>query len=78
MDYKSSKSTLADPKIDEERKPDIGLEKEETFSYDDILEYLGQLGKFQLFTFLCLCVPAFFPGIVLMSYTFTGSIPKYR
>ena len=47
-------------------------------SYDDILEKLGQMGKFQLRTFLWLCLPALFPGIVIMSYTFTGAIPDYR
>ena len=47
-------------------------------SYDEILEKLGQMGKFQLRTFLWLCLPAFFPGIVIMSYTFTGGTPNYR
>lgn len=47
-------------------------------NYDDILEQIGQMGKFQLRTFLWLCLPAFFPGIVIMSHTFTGAIPDYR
>ncbi len=50
----------------------------EAFNYDDILEHVGQLGKYQLRTFLLLCLPAFFPGIVVMSYTFTGAVPDYR
>ncbi|XP_046657878.1 organic cation transporter protein-like [Daphnia pulicaria] len=50
----------------------------EAFNYDDILEHVGQLGKYQLRTFLLLCLPAFFPGIVVMSYTFTGAVPNYR
>lgn len=50
----------------------------ETFNYDNILEHVGQLGQYQLRTFLWLCVPAFFPGIVVMSYTFTGGVPDYR
>lgn len=51
---------------------------ETPFDYDEILNHLGQLGKYQLYTFLWLCVPAFFPGIVVMSYTFTGGVPNYR
>jgi OCT family organic cation transporter-like MFS transporter 4/5 len=54
------------------------LRKGEAFNYDDILEHVGQLGKYQLRTFLLLCLPAFFPGIVVMSYTFTGAVPNYR
>lgn len=54
------------------------LSEEETFNYDDILDHLGQMGKFQLHTFLWLCLPALFPGIIVMSFTFTGGIPDYR
>lgn len=54
------------------------LREGEAFNYDDILEHVGQLGKYQLHTFLLLCLPAFFPGIVVMSYTFTGAVPNYR
>ena len=51
----------------------------EPFNYDDILEqHLGQLGKFQLRSFLLLCIPALFPGLIAMSYTFTGAVPNYR
>ncbi|EFX66628.1 hypothetical protein DAPPUDRAFT_302495 [Daphnia pulex] len=52
--------------------------KGEAFNYDDILEHLGQLGKFQLRTVLWLCVPALFPAFVTMSLTFTGGVPDYR
>lgn len=60
---------------------EFGLEngtESNVVSYDEILEKLGQMGKFQLKTFLWLCLPAFFPGIVIMSYTFTGGTPNYR
>lgn len=50
----------------------------EPFNYDKILEYLGQIGKFQLHTFLWLSIAAFFPGIVILSFTFTGAVPEYR
>lgn len=54
------------------------LEEGEPFNYDDILEHLGQFGKSQMRIFLWLCIPAFFPGIVTMSYSFTGGVPNYR
>ncbi|XP_059353609.1 organic cation transporter protein-like isoform X2 [Daphnia carinata] len=46
--------------------------------YEDILEKFGKTRNLQLNTFLWLCLPAFFPGIVVMSYTFTGGTPNYR
>lgn len=50
----------------------------EQFNYDDILKHIGQLGSYQFRTFLLLCLPALFPGIIVMSYTFTGGMPNYR
>ena len=53
--------------------------KGEPFNYDDIMElHIGQLGKFQLRSFLWLCLPALFPGLIVMSYSFTGGVPDYR
>lgn len=46
--------------------------------YEDILENFFKTRNLQLKTFLWLCLPAFFPGIVVMSYTFTGGTPDYR
>ena len=51
---------------------------QEAFHYDDILEHIGQIGKFQLRTAVCMALAAFFPGIVVWSYTFTGFVPRYR
>ena len=59
---------------EKEEKDFIG----EPFNYDDILEHLGQLGKFQLRSFLWLCIPALFPAFVVMSLNFTGGVPNYR
>jgi hypothetical protein len=61
-----------------QKESTIDSRKGEAFNYDDILEHVGQLGRYQLRTFLWLCLPAFFPGIVVMSYTFTGAVPNYR
>ena len=53
-------------------------EDQSPFDYDGILQHLGQMGKAQLSAFLWLCLPAMFPGIAVMSYTFTGAMPDYR
>jgi len=50
----------------------------EAFNYDDILGHIGHMGKFQLRSYLPLCLPALFFGPVIMSYIFIGAIPKYR
>ena len=50
----------------------------EAFNYDDILEHLGQMGRFQMRNFLWLCLPAIFPGFITMSLSFTGGVPNYR
>lgn len=49
------------------------------FNYDEILEnHLGQLGKFQLRSFLWLCLPAMFHGSTILSYIFIGGVQLYR
>ena len=53
-------------------------DKEEAFDYDVILEYTGQMGKFQLRNCILLFFPVIFPGMAVMSYTFTAAIPQYR
>ena len=50
---------------------------EKAFNYDDILNHIGHLGKFQLLTSMLLLFPGLFPGVVVMSYTITGYVPKY-
>ena len=47
-------------------------------NYDEILEHLGQLGKYQLWSYLWLCLPMLFPSIIVMSYSFIGGVPEYR
>lgn len=51
--------------------------KEKAFDYDTILEYTGQMGKFQLRNCILLFFPVIFPGMAVMSYTFTAAIPQY-
>ena len=63
----------------EVKKDDGGVAAQgEPFNYDDILEHLGQIGKFQLRSFLWLCLPAIFPGFVTMSLIFIEGVPNYR
>lgn len=66
---KSAFSTEFEDDVNPEEKP---------FNYDDILNHLGQLDKFQFRAFLWLCLPAVFPGLITMSLTFTGGVPNYR
>jgi len=47
-------------------------------NYDEILEHLGQLGKYQLRAYVLLCFPILFPSIIIMSYSFIGGVPNYR
>lgn len=71
----NSHSSLEDVSV--ETRTD-SVDDGEPFNYDDVLKHIGQMGKYQRYTFLLLCLPALFPGIIVMSYTFTGGIPNYR
>ena len=51
---------------------------ETPFSYDDVLEHIGHLGRYQIRTFLILLMPCFFFGLNILNYTFTAGIPQYR
>ena len=79
------KEAISDKRIVEESSLEVEQlmieenKKGEPFNYDDIMElHIGQLGRFQLRTLLLLCIPALFPGLIAMSYTFTGAVPNYR
>ena len=83
LSIKDEQSVINDneTEVSEEEKvqPESEPRKGEPFNYDDIMElHIGQLGKFQLRTFLWLCLPALFPGLIVMTYTFTGGAPDYR
>ena len=67
-----------DEVIKEAKVAEVEVESGQPFNYDDILVHIGEIGKFQLRTALLLCFPAFFPGIVTMSYQFIGAVPEYR
>lgn len=46
--------------------------------FDDMLEELGEMGRFQLTTYLLVCLPVFFAAANSLSYVFTAGVPKYR
>ncbi|GLV48574.1 uncharacterized protein CBL_06013 [Carabus blaptoides fortunei] len=46
--------------------------------FDDMLIELGELGKFQVITYLLVCLPVLFAAANSLSYVFTAGIPKYR
>ena len=52
--------------------------REDPFNYDVILEHIGPMGKFSLRICLLLMIPNFFPGVSVMSGTFTGFVPDYQ
>ncbi len=47
-------------------------------NYDEILDHLGQLGRYQLRSYILLGFPLLFSSIIVMSYSFTGGVPHYR
>lgn len=51
---------------------------DDNFNYDTFLEQIGQMGKFQLRSYILLCFPALFFGPIIMIYVFIGAIPQYR
>jgi len=63
---------------DSMRNNSTAKQSETTFSYDEVLEHIGQLGRYQLCTFLVLLLPCFFFGLTILSYTFVGGMPQYR
>ena len=71
----SRKDSLPD---ESEEKASSSAKVVEPFNYDQILEHVGQLGKYQLWSYLWLCLPMLFPSIIVMSYSFIGGVPEYR
>lgn len=47
-------------------------------NFDDMLEELGEMGKFQLITYILVCFPVIFSGANSLSYVFTAGISNYR
>ena len=64
--------------ITETKTEKTNKETDADLNYDEILEHLGQLGKYQLRTYVLLCFPILFPSIIIMSYSFIGGVPNYR
>jgi len=67
-----------DGKDGDDHSPSSLNEQESAFSYDEVLEHIGELGAYQLRTFFALLMPCFFFGLMIMCYTFTAGIPQYR
>lgn len=45
---------------------------------DNILEQIGEFGKFQIQNYLLVCLPVIFSAANSLTYVFTAAIPKYR
>jgi len=48
------------------------------YDYNDVLDHIGQAGRYQMRIFLLLCIPCVFTGPLILSYSFTGAVPSYR
>lgn len=46
--------------------------------FDDMLEEIGEMGKFQITTYALVCIPVFFAAANSLSYVFTAGVPNYR
>ncbi|XP_075677374.1 organic cation transporter protein-like [Dermatophagoides pteronyssinus] len=53
-------------------------ESNKTKNIDDILVYLGDIGRYQWEIFLLSILPVFIAGMLSTSFIFTTSIPEYR
>lgn len=46
--------------------------------FDEVLDEIGEFGKYQLTNYLLLCLPVLFAAANSLSYVFTAGIPNYR
>lgn len=46
--------------------------------FDDVLEELGELGRFQIKVYTLVCLPVLFAAANSLSYVFTAGSPYYR
>jgi len=47
-------------------------------SFSEILEHIGEFGRWQQLIFLWACIVAAVNGVVTVSYAFTAFVPKSR
>lgn len=47
-------------------------------NFDDMLEELGEMGRFQTITYILVCLPVIFSGANSLSYVFTAGVSNYR
>lgn len=46
--------------------------------FDEILEELGELGRYQITVYTLVCIPVLFAAANSLSYVFTAGVPNYR
>lgn len=46
--------------------------------FDEMLEELGEMGRFQKMTYALICLPVLFAAANSLSYVFTAGVPNYR
>ena len=46
--------------------------------FDEVLDEIGEFGRFQLTNYLLICLPVFFGAANSLAYIFTAGVPSYR
>lgn len=46
--------------------------------FDEVLEEIGEFGRFQITNYLLVCLPVLFSAANSLTYVFTAGIPNYR
>ncbi|CAG9859099.1 unnamed protein product [Phyllotreta striolata] len=46
--------------------------------FDDVLEEIGELGRYQIVIYILVCLPVLFGAANSLSYVFTAGVPQYR
>lgn len=49
-----------------------------TMDFDEVLEEIGELGRYQITTYLLICLPVLFSAANSLTYVFTAGVPNYR
>lgn len=56
----------------------VRMTRQRNVDFDDIAEELGELGRYQIFIYILVCLPVLFGAANSLSYVFTAGVPAYR
>jgi OCT family organic cation transporter-like MFS transporter 4/5 len=46
--------------------------------FDEVLDEIGDFGRYQIITYLLICLPVIFSAANSLTYVFTAGVPNYR